>query len=65
MASVGSDLDNLQVSEREHWPDGPPHELFARMRAEAPVHWSALPDGDGFWSLTKAEDIAATRSARG
>jgi cytochrome P450 len=43
----------------ELYADGPPHELFARMRAEAPVHWSAQPDGDGFWSLTKAEDIAA------
>src|SRR3954451_20301288 len=31
--------------------DGPPHELFARMRAEAPVRWNRTANG-GFWSLT-------------
>ena len=27
--------------EREHWVDGPPHELFKRMRGECPVHWTS------------------------
>jgi cholest-4-en-3-one 26-monooxygenase len=40
MAAVGSDLDDVLVGEREHWKDGPPHELFARMRGECPVHWT-------------------------
>jgi cytochrome P450 len=61
MASVGSDLDNLLVSEREHWQDGPPHELFARLRRECPVHWTAriseYPDEAGYWSLTTADDV--------
>ena len=39
--------------------DGPPHELFKRMRAEAPVHWNPLPDGTGCWSVTRHADIAA------
>jgi cytochrome P450 len=46
------------LAEVETYDDGPPFELFARMRAEAPVHWT--PPGDeesGFWSLTCAEDI--------
>src|SRR5438045_3214755 len=61
MASVGSDLDGLLVSEREHWLDGPPHELFARLRGECPVHWtdriSEYPDEDGYWSITRADDV--------
>src|SRR5882762_4100093 len=61
MATVGSDLDNLQVSYREHWQDGPPHELVARLRVECPVPWSAhiseYPDEAGYWSLTTADDV--------
>jgi cytochrome P450 len=54
-------LDEILVGDRELWQDGPPHELFKRMRAECPVHWSQriteYPDEDGFWSLTTADDI--------
>jgi cytochrome P450 len=39
------------------WADGPPHALFARMRAEAPVHRNASADGHGFWSLTRGSEI--------
>jgi len=37
--------------------EGPPHELFARMRAEAPVRWNAT-GGGGFWSLTRHAEVA-------
>jgi cytochrome P450 len=61
MAAVGSDLDEVLVGEREHWQDGPPHELFARMRGECPVHWTArvteYPSEAGFWSVTTADDV--------
>jgi cytochrome P450 len=54
-------LDGILVGDRERWTDGPPHELFKRMRAECPVHWSAeitdYPEEDGFWSLSTADDI--------
>jgi cholest-4-en-3-one 26-monooxygenase len=33
------------------------HELFARLRAEDPVHWTAEPHGPGFWSITKHADL--------
>jgi cytochrome P450 len=55
------DLDDVLVVERELWRDGPPHDLFRRLRAECPVHWTArlpdYPDEAGFWSVTRAEDI--------
>jgi cytochrome P450 len=61
MTSIGSDIEQALVLEREHWVDGPPHELFAQMRAECPVHWTShvtdYPRERGFWSVTTADDI--------
>jgi cytochrome P450 len=61
MGSADGDLDALLVTERELWQDGPPHELFARLRRECPVHWtssiSEFPEEPGFWSVTTARDI--------
>jgi cholest-4-en-3-one 26-monooxygenase len=58
-----SDLDKTQVIEREHWHDGPPYELFKRMRGQCPVHWSEkiseFPGESGFWSITTADDVHA------
>jgi cytochrome P450 len=63
MAAVGSDLESVLVGDREFWLDGPPHELFKRMRRECPVHWSKsiteFPEEAGFWSVTTAEDVHA------
>jgi cytochrome P450 len=54
-------LDDVLVTEREHWPDGPPHELFKEMRAKCPVHWTSeiteYPEEDGYWSITRADDV--------
>jgi len=53
------DLAVVDLMDPAWFADGPPHELFARMRAETPVRWNELPDGSGFWSLTRHADIAA------
>jgi cholest-4-en-3-one 26-monooxygenase len=56
-------LDELLLSEPGLWAGGPPHETFARLRAECPVHWTsrieAYPGEAGFWSVTRAEDVQA------
>jgi cytochrome P450 len=61
MAAVGSDLQSVELTEREHWLDGPPHELFKQMRGGCPIHWTErfeeFPDEAGFWSVTTADDI--------
>jgi cholest-4-en-3-one 26-monooxygenase len=61
MASVESDLENVLVTERKVWEHGVPNGLFARMRRECPVHWTAgiaeFPAEAGYWSVTTAEDV--------
>jgi cholest-4-en-3-one 26-monooxygenase len=56
-------IEAVHVLEREVWQDGPPHELFKRMRSGCPVHWtpsiSEYPDEDGLWSVTLAEHVHA------
>src|SRR5947209_8156306 len=63
MAAVGSDLENVSVGDSEYWTDGPPHELFKRLRSECPVHWTEkipeFPGEAGFWSVTTADDVHA------
>jgi len=56
------DLSTVDLSDLSLWGDGPPHGLFTQLRAEAPLHWSPMRGYDsepGFWSLTRAADIAA------
>jgi cholest-4-en-3-one 26-monooxygenase len=54
-------VDEVLVTERELWLDGPPHELFKQLRHECPVHWTEkiteYPEEAGFWSVTRPDDI--------
>lgn len=56
-----ADLASIDLSDLDLWRDGPPHEVFERLRRRAPCHWSPLggfPWEDGFWSVTRYDDIA-------
>jgi cytochrome P450 len=61
MATVGSDIRSVEITDEELWEDGPPHEAFKRMRSECPVHWTEripeFPKEPGFWSVTTADDV--------
>ena len=67
MATVGReerverDIESLELTDEALWQDGPPHEVFRRMRSECPIHWTEsfelFPEEPGFWSVTTAEDI--------
>lgn len=56
-------ISDVLVGEREHWKDGPPHELFRELRGKCPVHFTReiteYPTEAGFWSVTTAEDVHA------
>ncbi|MER6154237.1 cytochrome P450 [Streptomyces sp. NPDC001868] len=45
------------VVDPELHASGEVHELWRRMRQDAPVHWHEPGDLPGFWSLTRYEDI--------
>jgi cytochrome P450 len=36
---------------------GQPHEAFAWLRENDPVHWHEEPNGPGFWAVTRFEDV--------
>jgi cholest-4-en-3-one 26-monooxygenase len=56
-------LDEILVGNRELWEEGPPNDLFKRLRSECPVHWTSdipdYPEEEGFWSVTLADDVHA------
>ena len=37
--------------------DGPPHEVFARLRRERPVCWQEVPGQDGYWAVLRHADV--------
>jgi cholest-4-en-3-one 26-monooxygenase len=63
MATVGRDVRDVELTEQELWSDGPPLEMFKRMRSECPIHWTEsfeeFPEEPGFWSVTTADDVHA------
>ncbi len=48
----------VDLTSRETFLPGVPHEVFARLRRERPVFWHRTERG-GFWGLTKHADIRA------
>ena len=36
------ELEALEVTERPHWQDGPPYEIFRQFRSRCPVHWTEI-----------------------
>jgi cytochrome P450 len=47
----------LDLADAATYRNGPPHAVFARLRAEAPVCWHPEAAGPGFWALTKHADV--------
>ncbi len=51
----------MAVTDGFYDPDGyvagPPHDLFARLRAEQPVTWQDMPDGTGYWAVLRHADL--------
>jgi len=37
--------------------NGPPHELFAELRASQPVAWQDIPGQEGYWAVLKHADV--------
>src|SRR5262245_43265883 len=52
-------LKDVDLINPENFIAGVPHEAFAVLRKEAPVHGHAYPGDTGFGAITKYEDIVA------
>jgi len=50
-------LDHIDLADHDVFVPGVPHEAFAALRRDDPVHWNPEPDGPGFWVITRYEDI--------
>lgn len=44
--------------ENDAFVEGVPHETFARLRKDAPLHWYDWEQGSGFWCISKHADIS-------
>lgn len=47
------------LTSHDTFVDGAPHNTFARLRRDDPLHWTEYADGQDFWSVTRHEDISA------
>jgi cytochrome P450 len=52
-------LDSIDLSDHDLFVEAVPHEAFAILRREDPVHFNPEPDGRGFWAVTRYDDIRA------
>lgn len=47
------------LSSHDTFTKGAPHNTFSRLRREDPCSWTEYPQGKGFWSITRNNDIQA------
>lgn len=47
------------LSSHDTFANGAPHNTFARLRREDPLHWTDYAGGENYWSVTRYEDITA------
>jgi cytochrome P450 len=51
------DTTRVDLLDLSLFADGPPHDLFRRLRDEAPVCFLPEPDGPGYWAVTRYADV--------
>ncbi|MEM6898033.1 MAG: cytochrome P450 [Pseudomonadota bacterium] len=51
------DDGQADLSSHDAFAHGAPHNTFARLRREDPMHWTAYAGGQDFWSVTRHADI--------
>jgi cytochrome P450 len=67
-----TDDGHADLGSHDAFSGGVPHNTFTRLRREDPVSWSDWDSGEGYWSITRHQDImemnrnfAVFSSARG
>jgi cytochrome P450 len=54
---VPGDDGHADLTSHDAFLNGPPHNTFARLRRDDPMHWTEWADGKPFWSVTRNADI--------
>ncbi len=49
-------LEEIDLTDADFFLNGDPHQAWAIMRAQDPIHWDEQRPGRGYWSLTRYED---------
>jgi cholest-4-en-3-one 26-monooxygenase len=52
-------LSEIDLVNPDVWVEGVPHEAFRVLRREAPVLWQDYPGSQGFYAITKYDDLVA------
>jgi hypothetical protein len=55
---VPQDDGHADLASHDTFAAGAPHNTFARLRHEAPLHWQDWEGGEGFWNVTRHSDVA-------
>ncbi|HEV3226320.1 MAG TPA: cytochrome P450 [Acidimicrobiales bacterium] len=53
------DAPRIDLLSADSFAHGQPHEQFAWLRANDPVHWHDERNGAGFWAVTRYRDVKA------
>ncbi|MCZ6829341.1 MAG: cytochrome P450 [Gammaproteobacteria bacterium] len=48
---------HIDVYNPDNYLRGIPHQQFAWLRENSPVHWHQHPDGGGYWAISKHADV--------
>lgn len=54
---IPQDDGQADLSSHDTFAQGAPHNTFARLRREDPLHWTEYAGGENFWSVTRYDDI--------
>jgi len=52
-------MATVDLADPDTYIHGVPHEVFRRLRAEAPVAWQRERAGTGYWAVTRYHDVVA------
>ncbi len=52
-----TDDGHADLTSHDAFANGAPHNTFARLRRDDPLHWTEYGDGQSFWSVTRSADI--------
>jgi cytochrome P450 len=52
-------LLDVDLADPGLYEEAVPHEVFAHLRREDPLHWQEWSGGRGFWSITRHADLVA------